>query len=226
MGWISPWYGTSDWKLASGDEIDKVWNIATPTLGSWLRQRLVKVQPKKEARESRFMFPGVQESVREWTLTLPSELPVWELEFRWTPKSSENDCRGQNPLDWKVPCIIAKILELRYLKWVHMTHLDTWHISYGQKKGRESNCQFDSQPLKVGNYPDFLALRWRATYRWEALDESYNFALDIISIGGLHAKLWAPKVAEVPVMGISRLPFRSPGTKWHLGASPVARHII
>jgi hypothetical protein len=39
--------------------------------------------------------------------------------------------------------------------------------------------------------------RWRATYRWKALDEGYNFALDFISIGGLHAKLWAPKVAGV-----------------------------
>jgi hypothetical protein len=32
-----------------------------------------------------------------------------------------------------------------------MTHLDTSNISYGQKKGHESNCQFDSRPLKVKN---------------------------------------------------------------------------
>jgi len=37
-------------------------------------------------------------------------------------------------------------------------------ISYGQKKGRESNWQFDSRPLKVGNRPDSLVRRWRATY--------------------------------------------------------------
>jgi hypothetical protein len=44
------------------------------------------------------MLLGVQESVREWTLTLPSELPLWELESQWTPKFSESDCRGQNSL--------------------------------------------------------------------------------------------------------------------------------
>jgi len=31
-------------------------------------------------------------------LTLPSELPLWELEFRWTLEPSKNDCKGQNPL--------------------------------------------------------------------------------------------------------------------------------
>jgi len=40
---------------------------------------------------------GVQKSVRERTLTLPSELPCWELESWWTPKCSENDYKGKNP---------------------------------------------------------------------------------------------------------------------------------
>jgi hypothetical protein len=34
-----------------------------------------------------------------------------------------------------------------------------------------------------------------------------------ISIEGLHAKLWAPKVVGVPYVGISRLPLGSLGTK-------------
>jgi hypothetical protein len=42
----------------------------------------------------------------------------------------------------------------------------------------------------------------------------------------VHAKLWRPKVVGVPIVGISGLPFGSPGTKWHLGAGPVARHKI
>jgi hypothetical protein len=45
--------------------------------------------------------------------------------------------------------------------------------------------------------------RWRATYRWKALDEGYNFALNFISIRGLHAKLWTPKVVGILVVGIS-----------------------
>ncbi len=54
-------------------------------------------------------------------------------------------------------------MELRCLKWAHKTHLDIQHTSYGQKKGWESNCQFDFQPLKVENHLDFLARRWCAT---------------------------------------------------------------
>jgi hypothetical protein len=68
--------------------------------------------------------------------------------------------------------------------------------------------------------------RWRATYRWKDLDEVYNFALGLIQIWGLHTKLWAPKITGVPTLGISRLPFGSFETKWHLGVGPVARHKV
>jgi len=54
----------------------KCYNLA---LGSRPRQGLAKVWAKYEAWESHFMLMGVQECVREWTLTLPSELPLWEL---------------------------------------------------------------------------------------------------------------------------------------------------
>jgi hypothetical protein len=57
---------------------------------------------------------------------------------------------------------------------------------------------FDFRPLKVENRPDFLEWKWRATYGWKDLNKGYNFALDLISIGGLHTKLCAPKVVEVP----------------------------
>jgi hypothetical protein len=67
--------------------------------------------------------------------------------------------------------------------------------------------------------------RCRATYHWKALDKGYNFALDLL-IKGLHAKLWAPKVVEVLIVGISGLPFGSPKTKWHLSVGPMARHIV
>jgi hypothetical protein len=107
-----------------------------------------------------------------------------------------------------------------------MTHLDTWNTSYGQKKGQESNWQFNSCPLKVMNCPDSLAFRWHATYRWKALNEGYNFALDLISIGGLTTKLWAPKVVGVLILGISRLPLGNPETQCHLDASPMANHRV
>jgi hypothetical protein len=94
-----------------------------------------------------------------------------------------------------------------------MTHLDIWNTSYGQKKGWELEWQFDSRPLKVGNRPDFLACKWRATCHWKDLDEGYNFCSDLILIGGLHTKLWGPKVAGVLTLAISGLPFGSLGQK-------------
>ncbi len=92
--------------------------------------------------------------------------------------------------------------------------------------GRKSNWEFDSRPLKVGNRPDFLACKWHGTYCWKDLDESYNFGLNLISIGGLCAKLWAPTVIGVPFVGISGLPFDSPGTKCHLDVGLMERYKI
>jgi len=131
----------------------------------------------------------VLESVREWTLTLPRQLPLWKMESWWTPETSKSDCRGQNSMAYGVLYINGKILKRRCLKWARIAHSDIWNTSYGQKKGRESNCQFDLRPQKVENRFDLLRCRGRATYRWKALDESYNFALDCNSIGGLIAKL-------------------------------------
>jgi hypothetical protein len=54
-------------------------------------------------------------------------------------------------------------------------HLDICSPSYRQKKGRESNWQFDSRPLKVGNRP-LPDLRIESTIRrWKDLDEGYKF---------------------------------------------------
>jgi hypothetical protein len=68
--------------------------------------------------------------------------------------------------------------------------------------------------------------KWCATYRWKALDEGYNFASDLISIGGLHTKLWGPKVVGVPTLGILGLPFGSFGKKFHLYVSLMEKHKI
>jgi hypothetical protein len=63
-------------------------------------------------------------------------------------------------------------------------------------------------------------------WRWKAFDEGYNFALDFISIEGLQTKLWASKVVKVPILIISGLPLRSPGTKRHLDVGIVERHRV
>jgi hypothetical protein len=93
---------------------------------------------------------------------------------------------------------------------------EIWNRSYDQKKGRKSNCQFDSRPQKVSNRPDLLNCRGHATYRWKALDESYNFASDHVAIRGLLAKLWGSKVAGVLFGVISGLSLGSPEKNSHL----------
>jgi hypothetical protein len=80
-------------------------------------------------------------------------------------------------------------LKCRCLKWARMTHLDIFNTSYGKKKGQESNWQFDFRPRNFGNWPNPHACRQRATHHWKALDESYNFAWDLVLIGGLSTTL-------------------------------------
>jgi len=94
---------------------------------------------------------------------------------------------------------------------------------------RKAGNQIDNltpDHLKVGNRPDFLACRWRATYRWKAFDKGYNFSSDLITIRGLNTKLWGPKVVGVPTLRISGLPFGSLKTKCHLDVGLVERHRI
>ncbi len=117
-------------------------------------------------------------------------------------------------------------MKRRCLKWARIFHLNILNISYGQKKGRESNWQFDSRPLKVRNRPDPGVFRWSATYCWKALNEGYNFVSDLIVIRGLHKKLCNLKVVGVPIVTISGLPLGSPETKSHLDVPPVERRRI
>jgi hypothetical protein len=74
--------------------------------------------------------------------------------------------------------------------------------------------------------PQFPCVQVKCNILLESLNEGYNFALDFISMRGLHTKLWAPKVVGVLVVGISGLTLGSLEPKWHLGAGLVARHKV
>ncbi len=93
--------------------------------------------------------------MRESTLTLPRELPLWELESWWTSKFSKNDCRGQNPMDWKLFYTIGKLLELKCLKWDRMIHLDIWNTSYGPNEGSGVKSPIWLPTTKSGESPRF-----------------------------------------------------------------------
>ncbi len=150
-------------------------------------------------------------------ITHTPENGTWESSG--TPKNSERDCRGQNILHWGVLYIVGKVLKCKCPKWPRMRHLDIYSTSYGRKKGRESNWQFDSRPLKVGNRPDFGVCRSNATYRWKTLEENYNFGSNIVPIQARGEKLWMPKVPGVQTKIVSGLQLGSPGKKSHLDAS-------
>ncbi len=117
-----------------------------------------------------------------------------DLESSETPECSELDSKAQNTLHWGVLGVIEKVLKLRYRKWPRIGHLNICSPSYGQKKGRESNWQFDSRPLKVRNRPLPDILFESATRRWKDLDEGYNFGSDRVAIWLYSRELWAPKV--------------------------------
>ncbi len=200
--------------------------VVTLALGSWPGQGVERLRAKEEdPKVTSHAFESAK-NVREWTFTLTSELPCWELESQKNSQTFKVQLQGQNFSPWNVFYIIGKLLKLRCLIWARITHLVIFNTSYDQKKGQESNWQFDSQPLKVKNQPNSLACRQRTTYCWKALDKGYNFALNFIAIRSLHKKLCALKVARVPVVGILGLPLGNPGTKNHLNVAPVERRKV
>jgi hypothetical protein len=116
------------------------------------------------------------------------------LESSGTPECSELDNKAQNTSHWGVLGVIGKVLKRRCIKWPRIGHLDICSPSYGQKKGREPNWQFDSRPLKVGNRP-LLDLRIESAIRcWKDLDAGYKFGSDLVAIRRRNRELWALKV--------------------------------
>jgi hypothetical protein len=79
-------------------------------------------------------------------------------------------------------------------KWPRIGHLDICSLSYGQKKGRKSNWQFDSRSLKVGNRPLLDLWIESAIRRWKDLNAGYKFGSDLVAIRRRSRELWAPKV--------------------------------
>ncbi len=130
-----------------------------------------------------------------WSPTLGK---VGDLESSRTFECLELDNKGKNTSHWGVLGVIGKVLKRRYRKCPRIGNSDIFCSSYGQKKGRESNWQFDSRSLKVGNRC-LSDIRFEcATWRWKDLDEGYNFGSDLVAIQLCSRKLWRFKVPRVP----------------------------
>jgi hypothetical protein len=148
-------------------------NSPNPSLGLTTKTRgmekwKLRVQPKGHIHTPR--SAGECEGMSSYT---PKWVPILGV-----GDSKDSQIFGEQfdgSKDW-----IEKLLKYRFEYLQHKL----W-----SKKGRESKCQFDPRPLKVTNGFELHVCRGHATYFWKALEEGYNFALDLTSIRGLHKTL-------------------------------------
>ncbi len=152
-----------------------------------------------------------------------------DLESFGTPECSELDSKAQNTSHWGVLGVIGKVLKCRYRKWPRIDHLNICSPSYGQKKGRESNWQFDSRLLKVGNRPlptSELRVRYvvgkissRATSLIQTSSRS-DFSVESYELS-------KSRDSTRDSFGtVSGLQPGSPGKKWHSGGGATESHKV
>jgi hypothetical protein len=149
----------------------------------------------------------------------PNTSKVGDLEPSGTPECLEFDRKAQNYSHWGVLGVIGKVLKRRYRNWPHIGHLDICSPSYGQKKGRESNWQFDSWPLKVRNRP--LPNIWfeSAIHRWKISTRATSLVQTSSRSDFAVRSYELPKSQDSnrdSFGTISRLQLGSPGKKSHL----------
>jgi hypothetical protein len=133
----------------------------------------------------------------EISVRVKSTLPkVGSWSFPGLSKNSEPKFKGQISWHLSFLYVVGEVLKCRCPKWPRMNHLDICSQSYGQKKGQESNWQFDSRPVKVGNRPLPDVCSKNATWRWKALEESYNFGSNLVSIQAQARSYGCPKSRE------------------------------
>jgi hypothetical protein len=125
--------------------------------------------------------------------------PILGVGVRWTPKFSKSDFKGQNPLDWRVLYIIRKLLELRYLKWVHMTHLDTSNTSYDQKKGWVGIAQISL--CAGGMWHTLGKLSTKVTTLLQASSQSEVFTQSYVPPKLRESQLWEFRDSHLGVLG-------------------------
>jgi hypothetical protein len=126
------------------------WNVTTPHLLANIKPLVASTNSFGKTYLASLMSQPHLGQVWGWSPTL-GKVGGWKSSG--TPECSELDSKAQNTSHWGVLSVVEKVLKRRYRKWPRIAHSDICSPSYGQKKGRESNWQFDSRPLKVGNRP-------------------------------------------------------------------------
>jgi hypothetical protein len=178
------WINKDKWKIDNG------WIIWWPIIVGWILSMEKKMFGCLMAHTvAPLLWPSVGVKPNTWKSR--------ELESSGTPECSKLDSKAQNTSPWGVLGIIGKVSKCKCPKWPRIGHLDICSPSYGQKKGRESNWQFDSRPLKVRNRPVPNVRSGSAIRRWKALFEGYKIGSDLVAIRGQGEELWRSKVPGV-----------------------------
>jgi len=111
----------------------------------------------QEEPESHITYSREFKKVREWTLTLPRQLPLWEMDYRWSLETSESDFNSQNLMDCDIFYIIGKLLERKCLKWLALL-IWTFETQVMAKRRAESQtANLTSDHKKLGIDPIYLA---------------------------------------------------------------------
>jgi hypothetical protein len=69
------------------------------SLGFATKVRACKGASQEESSGVTFHIPRSAKECEGMNPHTPKELPLWELESRWTPEFSEGNCMGQNLID-------------------------------------------------------------------------------------------------------------------------------
>jgi len=148
-----------------------------------------------------------------------------ELESSGTPECSELDRKGKNTLHWAVLSVIGKVLKRRYRKWPRIGHLDICRPSYGHKKGRESNCQFDSRPQKSG-IDLFPTSELRVRYVIGKISTRATSLVQTSSRSNLPVGSYELPKSRDNFETISGLQLGSPGNLCHLDVAPTGHRRV
>jgi len=101
-----------------------------------------------------------------------------------------------------------------------MIHLSTYNTNYGLKKSWESKCQFDSQPLKIENYPKIHACSGVPHIVGKLFTRATIFLLNSFQSEVFTSSSGCPKWQKSQLKEFLGLSTWESQEKWHLSAEP------
>jgi len=125
-------------------------------------------------------FSQMGESARDGAQWSPNALPLWESHSWRCCECSESCLEKQTSTKLGSHDTIRKALKRKCLKCSCIVHLDLICMSYDQKKGWESNWEFDFRPQtfwKQGSNEFWLG---RDIHRWKIFLRAIKYYFQIL----------------------------------------------